>query len=367
MAGAGRSAWLMLLGSAALPATLFWDFSFESTIGVDRFFAAPHVATDLAVLLAAAGAFGLLRASTRAGDPQAVALGRARAPLGAWLVLWAALAFATALVFDRWWQTGYGLAAGIWHPPQILKAVSFFALATGVGLVWLPRQEQPGGALAFALAGGALLSLISVVTLASSFANLQRGAFFYALCCATYPVVLAALAVSGRLRFTATAAALFAFALQLALVWILPLVPGAPEVGPIYNPRTTLLPPPFPLLLVVPALALDVLLRARSSRAGALLGLAALETGVAFAALFLSVQWLLAGFLLSPAADSWLFAGGGRHWPFFLRIEPSARVAFWHAPGDALDATRAALAALYAVLAALAGLALAAGMKRVRA
>ncbi|MEX2208818.1 MAG: hypothetical protein WEF50_21590 [Myxococcota bacterium] len=372
MAHANRNAWLLLLGSWGVPASLYWDYSWESTIGVDRFFAPPHVATDLAVAFAATVALALLLKTTRA-RAAGVALGRMRAPLGAWLVLWGALAFAAALVFDRWWQTGYGQAAGIWHPPQILKAVAFFAVTIGVWVEWQGRQARASGVLGFALAGGAVLSLIGVVTLASSFANLQRSAFFFQLGCATYPVVLVALAVAGRGRFPASTAALAAFGVQLALVWLLPLVPGAPEVGPVYHPRDTLLPPPFPLLLVLPALVVDLLLRARPARGGpgqrapsALDARLALEAGLAFAAVFVLVQWTFAGFLLSPAADTWLFAGGGRHWPFFLRIDPSARAAFWHAPGDALSASRGAVVALLAVLASSAGLALGAGLARVR-
>ena len=366
MATANRPAWVMLLGAAGVPASLLWDFSWESTIGVDRLLAPPHVATYLAIALATAGAFGLLVDTTRE-RAAGVELGPWRAPLGAWLVLWGALAFVTSVIFDRWWQAGYGLAAGIWHPPQLLKALAFFAVAFGVWLAWLSRQSRASGALAFSIAGGVVLSLISVVTLPSSFANLQRSAFFFQLGCATYPVVLVALAVAGRLRFSASIGALSAFGLQLALVWILPLVPGAPEVGPIYNPRDHLLPPVFPLLLVLPALAVDALLRVRPGRGTRARSLAAaLEVGFAFAAIFVLAQWTFAGFLLTPAADSWLFAGGGRHWPFFLRIDPSARAAFWQTPDDVLSVARGALVALLAVLASSLGLALGAGMKRVR-
>ena len=39
-----------------------------------------------------------------------------------------------------------------------------------------------------------------------------------------------------------------------ATVWLLPLFPAKPQVAPIYNPLDHLMPPPFPLLLIVPAL-----------------------------------------------------------------------------------------------------------------
>lgn len=367
-AGSG-TAWLMLLGALGVPASLFWDFAWESTIGIDLLFAPPHVATDLAVAGICAGALAeVARASRGRGAVElrsGVALGPFRAPPGAWLALWGGLAFVSSLIFDRWWQQGYGLAAGIWHPPQILKAFAFTALLAGVLWLWLERQSRPRGALAFSLAGGALLALITVVTLPATFANRQHSAFFFELGCATYPIVLVALARAGRLRFAATTGALAALGLQLLLVWILPLVPGEPAVGPIYHARDHLLPPPFPLLLVIPALAIDALLRILPERGDASpWPMRALETGVVFAALFIVTQWLFAGFLLSPAADGWLFAGGGRHWPFFLRIDPSATTAFWHTPDEAFTLARAAAAVALAIVATALGLALGSGMKR---
>jgi len=365
--GEQAAEWLMLLGAALVPVSLLWDYAFESTIGVDLFWSAPHVANDLAIALAAGGALAAAVLSTR-GHGAGVALGRVRAPLGAWLVLWGAFAFVTALFFDRWWQAGYGLAAGIWHPPQLLKALAYFAVTIGVWLCTAGRQQTTAGAFAFAAAGGVVLAMISVVTLPFSFANRQHSALFYQLGCATYPIALLALARAGRLRFAASLGACAAMLLVAAMVWILPLVPGSPQVGPIYNPRDHLLPPPFPLLLIVPALAIDALLRVFPARAPRAQNWAhALESGLLFFVIFTATQWVFSAFLLSPAADHWLFAGGGRHWPFFLRIDPSARTAFWLTPEDELTLARMAIAAAFGVLAARAGLWLGSALQRERA
>jgi len=345
----------LLLGAIAVPLTLLWDFSWESTIGVDRFFGPPHAANYLAVALAGGAALRMAVDATRAGVG-GVALGRMRAPLGAWIALWGALAFVAALLFDRWWQSNYGLAAGIWHPPQIAKALSYFAVLAGAWIALLGRQRDTRGALAAALAAAALLALITVMTTAQSFANRQHSAVFFELGCAAYPLVLVAQCVAGRLRAPASLAALGYMGIIAAMVWTLPLVPASPQAGPVYNALDHLLAPPFPLLLVVPALALDALLRVFAGRAKRGGWASALEAGVAFFALFVTTQWLFSAFLLSPAADSGLFAGGGRHWPFFLRIEPSARTAYWDFMSPSLDATGACLAALLAVLSARAGL-----------
>ena len=149
-------------------------------------------------------------------------------------------------------------------------------------------------------------------------------------------------------------------------IWVLQLVPAKPLVAPIYNALDHLMPPPFPLLLAAPALAMDVLLRwfpGREQRfqdwrrAG--------ECGLAFFAIFILVQWHFAQFLLTPAADNWFFAGGGRHWPFFLKIDPHLRTAFWKME-DEFTLARGLVAAGFAVLSTRAGLWLGAWMKRLQ-
>jgi hypothetical protein len=242
----------------------------------------------------------------------------------------------------------------------LLKTLAFFAVTTGI---WIERRRS--GAVVFALAGGVVLALIFVVTLAASLANRQHAATFYQLACGSYPLVLVALAVAGKSRFSATTGALAGMLLAAAMVWLLPLFPATPQVPPIYHPRDHLLPPPFPPLLIIPAFALDALLRIfpkRSARPWS----QAIEAGVAFFVVFVAVQWPFARYLLSPAADHWFFAGGGKQWPFFLRIVPGAETVFWPAPGAEFNVAGAAFAAVLAVLAARLGLGLGEWMKRVQ-
>ncbi len=278
---------------------------------------------------------------------EGVVIARLRAPAGAWLALWGALAFAAAFAFDRWWQSSYGLAAGIWHPPQMAKALAFFAIVCGAW--WcVPRWG-----------GGVVAAMIGVVSLAHGFANRQHDAFFYLLACGTYPLVLAGAAVSGGGRFPATRAALLGMGVHLAAVWLLPLVPGVPETGPIYNARDHLLPPPFPPLVVLPALAFDWLLARRKTTDWRSAG----EAGFAFFAVFAVAQWRFAEFLLLPMADNWFFAGGGKQWPFFLRVSDDMRTAFW--PGEILDIKNAAFAVALAVASGRIGLWIGAWLNRI--
>ena len=362
-----HAAWLLLVAAVGVPSSLLWDFSWESTVGIDLAWAPPHLATYLSVLLGGAVAMALIFSNSARGF--GVLVGKFRAPIGAWVIVWGAVAFGAAMLFDRWWQSSYGLAAGIWHPPQILKASAFFAILAGAWIFVASAQNRSrgAGAFAFSAAAGVLLAMMSVATITLAYPNRQHSAAFYQLTCALYPLVIAAVASAGRLRFPATAAALVHLAMMCLAIWVLQLVPAKPLVAPIYNALDHLMPPPFPLLLAAPALALDALLRwfpGREQRfqdwrrAG--------ECGLAFFAIFIVVQWQFAQFLLTPAADNWFFAGGGMHWPFFLKIDPRSRVAFWKMGNDEFTLARGFAAAGFALLSTRAGLWLGSWMKRVQ-
>ena len=364
--------WLLILAAALVPVSLLWDFSWESTVGVDLFWSPPHTLTHAAMALALVGAVALMRRRSAGAAAGASRIGPVAAPLGGWLVAWGALAFLTAVLSDRWWQGAYGLQAGIWHPPQMLKAVAFFAMTGGAWLAAAAAQNEPGANPMLAPAwlsgaGGCVLALITIVTLTASYPNQQHSASFYKTAGATYPLVLAALARAGRLRWSATVAALVYTGILAGMVWLLPRFDARPLTGPVYNPLDHLMPPPFPLLLLVPALAMDwVVKKIRWPEWRGLGWLQAGALGLAFCIPFFAAQWVFAEFLLSPKADNWFFAGGGRHWPFFLKISPSARVAFWNSPGDLLNWNSALLAAAFSVIAARLGLWLGAWMARVR-
>jgi len=366
--------WLLFVAAALVPVSLLWDFSWESTVGVDLFWSPPHAVTYAAMAMAALGVVALMRLAKGASISPlgASRLGPVTSPLGGWLAAWGALAFVTAVLFDRWWQSAYGLQAGIWHPPQILKASAFFAMLGGVWLVAASAQNEPGGRPTFAAtlfsgAGGCLVVLIGIVTLVASYPNRQHSASFYKIAAATYPIVLAALARAGRLRWSATLAAIVYTSIVAGMIWLLPRFGAQPLTGPIYNPLDHLMPPPFPLLLIVPALAMDWVMKQFPWPAWRGVGwLQAAALGLVFFFLFLGAQWLFAKYLLTSNADNWFFAGGGKHWPFFLKISPRARVMFWNSPADIMNWSKAFVAAALSMISARLGLWLGAWMSRLR-
>ncbi len=366
--------WLLFVAAALVPVSLLWDFSWESTVGVDLFWSPPHTLTYAAMALAAAGAVALMRIARDAAvfPPAAGRFGAVASPLGGSLVAWGAMAFLTAVLFDRWWQSGYGLQAGIWHPPQILKATAFFAVLGGVWVAAACEQNQAANrrilaATLFPTAGGCLIVMIAIVTLTSSYPNWQHSASFYKVAAATYPLVLAALARAGRLRWSATLAAVVYSGIVASMLWLLPRFSARPLTGPIYNPLDHLMPPPFPLLLILPALGMDWI--AKRIRWPAWRGagwLLAGALGLAFFIPFFVAQWLFAEYLLSPHADNWFLAGGGRHWPFFLKISPRARVMFWTSPADMMSWSNILVGAALAMFSARFGLWFGAWLARLR-
>src|SRR5712692_8035116 len=81
--------WLLWFAAAGIPVSLLWDFSWESTVGIDRVWSAAHTATYLAVALAGVMALVLVLTTTLtpAGQESGVRLGRFHAPVGIWVTL----------------------------------------------------------------------------------------------------------------------------------------------------------------------------------------------------------------------------------------------------------------------------------------
>jgi hypothetical protein len=113
------------------------------------------------------------------------------------------------------------------------------------------------------------------------------------------------------------------------MMWILQLFEATPMLAPIYNPVTHMVPPSFPLLIIVPAVAVDLLMRKLGR--GNDWKLAAL-LGISWVGIMLAVHWFWAEFLLSPAARNYFF--GADQWSYNNRLGPW-RYQFWNLDVDA--------------------------------
>jgi hypothetical protein len=88
------------------------------------------------------------------------------------------------------------------------------------------------------------------------------------------------------------------------MMQILPLFPAEPKLGPVYQHVTHFVPPPFPLLLIVPGLVLDLFWTV--SRGWNRWKLA-FCSAVLFVGSLVAVQYPFASFLMSPASRNGFF------------------------------------------------------------
>ncbi len=332
----------VVFGATCIPIGAFWDISWHSTIGRDTFWTPAHITIHLGGVIPGFTAGWLaLRATyfgTAAERAAAVSLGPFRAPLGAWVIIWGAFAMLLSAPFDDWWHNAYGLDVEILSPPHTVLAAGMYAVAIGAMLLVLSYQNRTGsrsGSLLFIFTAGVLLAMSTIIVTEKSYPNQQRGAFFYQVSCAIYPLYLVAVARAAKVRWAATGAALVYMGIVLALVWILPLFRAQPLLAPIYNPVVRMVPPNFPLLLVFPGLAIDLVMRTLDTKRGFWRDwMLAAVVGAVFLVVFLAAQYSFSGFLLSPAADNWFFAGN-RWVPYFIK-PGDWRFRFWDPEKDAL-------------------------------
>jgi len=184
---------------------------------------------------------------------------------------------------------------------------------------------------------------------------------FYLAVMLSFPLLLTAVAVASHRRWAATAMAAIYTACFLVALWLFPLFPAQARLGPVYTRVTHMVPLRFPLLVVVGAVALDLV---RDRLAGRHRWLQAAAAGTAFFAAFVLAQWPFADFLVSPAARNRLF---GMHY-FGYRMRPElVEFAYSFPPiGWRWLCTGMALALLVAIVATRLGFAVGGWMRRIR-
>jgi hypothetical protein len=362
----------VVFGALCIPIGALWDISWHSTIGRDTFWTPAHITIHLGGLIPGFTAGWLALRATYFGTAEekaaAVRLGSFRAPLGAWVIIWGAFAMLFSAPFDDWWHKAYGLDVEILSPPHTVLAAGMYAVAMGALLLVLSYQNRTGeksGSRLFIFTAGILLAMSTIILTEKSYPNQQRGTFFYQLSCATYPLYLVTAARAARTRWAATGAALVYMGIILAMIWILPLFEAQPLLAPIYNPVDRMVPPTFPFLLVAPAIAIDLIMQRFGRPSGFWRDwLVAAGLGAAFLAAFLAVQYPFSGFLISPAADNWFFAGN--QWvPYFIK-PGDWRFRFWDPDKDALTVAGMAVALTLAIVKSRIALAVGAWMSKVQ-
>ncbi|HEY7500105.1 MAG TPA: hypothetical protein VH740_16405 [Vicinamibacterales bacterium] len=304
----------VLFASTSVIVGVLWDISWHQTIGRDTFWTPAHLAIYLGGLVAGVTcgwlALRLTFAATPAEREETVRFWGFRAPLGAWICIWGSFAMLTSAPFDDWWHNAYGLDVKILSPPHAVLAAGIGAIQLGAMLMAVAAQNRSNGhdrRLQWLFLYSAGLMLLNVATLSTEYVQRwdMHRALFYQVVCGVFPVFLVSTGRASTMRWPATIAAGAYSAVVLLMVWILPLFAGRPLLGPIYVQLDRFLPPDPPLLLIVPAIAIDLVMRkagrGRDWRLAAVIA-------IVFVGLFTAAQWHFASFLMSDWSHNWIFA-----------------------------------------------------------
>ena len=316
--------WYLWFGALAVTSSSFggaWDVAWHRSIGRDTFWTPAHLAIQACGVMAAiiCGYLVLVNTLGRSAKLQtaSVSVLGFRAPLGAFIAAWGGIAMITSAPFDNWWHEAYGLDVKIVSPPHTLLILGIRAVAVGILFLILAAMNRaagddtPSGAHTFKslqrlflyigglIVGGQMFFLMEYtwdVKLHSVAAYTSMGI--------ALPLVLAMLSQASRYKWAATSTAAVYMLIVIAEILIFPLIPAQPKLGPVFNPVTHLIPAKFPILIIAPALALDLFWqKTRTWKPWKV----ALVSGFLFIAVLTIVEWPFANFLLSKASENRFF------------------------------------------------------------
>jgi hypothetical protein len=309
-------AYTVLFGATCVMVGVYWDISWHMSIGRDTFWTPAHLLIQAGGLIAGlSSGYVALHTTFRGSDAEreaSVSFWGFRAPLGAWICIWGCGAMLTSAPFDNWWHNAYGLDVRIISPPHAVLALGIFAICVGAMLLTLAQQNRADDTLrrrlAWVLAGAGGLFIMNFALFLTEYSErrMMHSAFFYQVTAAVFPFALAAMSRAIKLRWPATAAAAAYTAIMLLLMWIIQLFPATPKLGPIYQHITHMVTLSFPLLLIAPAICIDVVVRRYGDRWNTFR--LAPVVGIVFVLAFVAVQWPFATFLVTnPLARGRLF------------------------------------------------------------
>lgn len=310
--------WCAALAVTSVTIGAHWDVSWHRSIGRDTFWTPAHMAIYLCGVLAGI-AFGyLILHTTFARQPDArigaVQVLGFRGPLGAFIAAWGGIAMITSAPFDNWWHNAYGLDVKIVSPPHTLLILGIFAVEIGSLFVIAAEANRAGDEGVFGSLQALLLYIAGLMLLLSMFFRLeytwdvyQHSAGPYISVALGVPLYYAAMWKVSRHRWACTWMSGIFMAVVIAISLVLQLFPAEPKLGPVFQPVTHFVPPPFPMLLIVPALVTDLLWMRMGERNKLLV---AAISGPLFVLSLVAAQWPFASFLMTKAAHNPFFVAG---------------------------------------------------------
>lgn len=328
-----------VFSSLCIAVGLIWDISWHMSVGRDGLLSPPHLVMYLGAVVA--GVFSGIRVLKTSFWGSAAEKGASikfwgifHGSLGAMFCIWGAFAMLTSAPFDDWWHNTYGLDVKILSPPHLVLGLGMIMIQFGAIVSVLATQnnfnlsENPALKTRlrwlFGLSAGFLLVMAYIMVSEFFFTNKMHGATAYKVAAMIFPLLIISISYASPYKWGGTMMALAYSILMAAMVWILPLFPAEPRLSPIYNHITHYQPFHFPLLLIVPAIAIDLIV-ARWKEINP--WILAVVLSVGFLLFFVPVQWVFADFLHTESARGWFF--GRFSWPYSSNPDWEYRFAFY--------------------------------------
>lgn len=332
----------------------YWDISWHMSIGRDTFWTPAHMAIQLCGILAGLTCGYLIFSCTFSRDPAmapaTVHVWKFRGPLGAFIAAWGGAMMLTSAPFDNWWHNAYGLDVKIFSPPHVVLDGGVLAIQVGAVVLVASAMHRASDALRrkldwILLAFGGFITMLALTMVwESTYRVLMHSAVCYRAVAIVVPVVLMGFARASGQRWPRTIVAAIYSIYAILMLWIIPLFPATPKLGPVYQKIAHMVPMEFPLLVIVPAVVLDVFWSKISAWNKWTQATAA---GAIFLVVFTAVQWPWADFLMSMRSANWIFGtnyfayfdspNGYDFRRLFYQVEPT-RARFWLVMAEALVA-----------------------------
>jgi hypothetical protein len=315
--------WFAAIAVTSTAVGLYWDISWHSTIGRDTFWTPAHLCIHFGAILAGFSSTYLILTTTfgknRARRDSSIKVWGFYGPLGAFVSLWGGLTMLTSAPFDDWWHNAFGLDVQILSPPHVVLILGIFILGLG-GLFLIiaemnrANEETRASLNRIFLHVGCMLTILLLMLITEYTGYTQaHSAIYYRALALAMPLVLVGIARASGYKWAATKVAATYFVLWLLALWLVPLIPAEPKLGPVYTRVTHLVPGDFPILLFAGAAALDFLL---DRLAGRNKWLQAAVGGAGFLLAMIAVQWPMGNFLISPLAENRIF--GTSYYPYMV-------------------------------------------------
>src|ERR1700722_13140068 len=313
--------WLSVPGLTSAMIGIHWDISWHRSIGRDTFWTPAHIAIQLCGVIAGITCGYLILATTftksalRASSVNVLGF---RGPLGAFICAWGGFTMVTSAPFDDWWHNAYGLDVKILSPPHVVLAVGMVAVEIGAMVLIAASMNRAAGASRrrlewlFLYLNSIILVTLLVLVLEFTHRVFLHTAICYRAVCILTPIVLAIASRATGLRWAATIVSGFYTAFILALLWILPLFPAQPKLGPVMHEVTQFIPAGFPLLILIPAVVLDLIWPRMATWSR---WKQAVVSGVLFFGVLVPVEWPFGDFLQSTFARNAFF--GSTYYDYF--------------------------------------------------